>query len=472
MQFLKFLIFQDGQPIISRNQRKHNEKTVKSKSANEIKNPPAAAWPFSRKGRPKKSATVQQQQPASNIILPLPLPPGFEVKSEIPSSPEKLTSNSKTNPVVPDESLPQITNVFSTSHQFPTIKQRRSPPIYNRSIIPDATKTTTNNQNKNTKIVIKEGSYGNVYVQRHPQSQQQQPAGGVVPVSAVATAESHAEFRTTISSHQVQESSQIPQQIRLVSPVLSASQILAHPSLSFTQSQISRVTPGSSHLVPASLVSSQQQVSGGGPQMQVSSLSSSRTTTQMAAFRLASLQGTIKTPSNSGASIQLQQPRVRHLKVAALPAQVPPVSSAPPTQQVTHMQVSNNTASSTALPHQQRVQIQTTQVANLQVSTSASGTIRHVMPAQVAHFQVNNPTENNSQSSQQSHQFQFPDNNLANSSRRRQFSVLPSQQQAANRMFQQLPLKFYAIPSPSNLPHRNNGAVKVFSVKKESGTKK
>ena len=466
MQFLKFLIFQDGQPIISRNQRNHNQKTIKSKSANEIKNPPAAAWPFSRKGRPKKSATVQQQQPASNIILPLPLPPGFEVKSEIPSSPEKLTSNSKTNPVVvPDESLPQITNVFSTSHQFPTIKQRRSPPIYNRSIIPDATKTT-NNQNKNTKIVIKEGSYGNVYVQRHPQSQQQ--TAGVVPVSAVATAESHAEFRTTISSHQVQESSQIPQQIRLVSPVLSASQILAHPSLSFTQSQISRVTPGSSHLVPASLVSSQQQVSGGGPQMQVSSLSSSRTT-QMAAFRLASLQGTIKTPSNSGsASIQLQQPRVRHLKVATLPAQVP-VSSAPPTQQVTHMQVSNNTAS-TALPHQQRVQIQTTQVANLQVSTSASGTIRHVMPPQVAHFQVNNPTENNSQSSQQSHQFQFPDNNLANSSRRRQFSVLPSQQ-AANRMFQQLPLKFYAIPSPSNLPHHNNGAVKVFSVKKEPGKK-
>ena len=458
---MKFLILQDGQPIISRNQRNHNQKTIKSKSANEIKNPPAAAWPFSRKGRPKKSVTVQQQ-PASNIILPLPLPPGFEVKSEIPSSPEKLTSNSKTNPVVPDESLPQITNVFSTSHQFPTIK-RRSPPIYN--IIPDATKTT-NNQNKNTKIVIKEGSYGNVYVQRHPQSQQQ-PAG-VVPVSAVATAESHSEFRT-ISSHQVQESSQIPQQIRLVSPVLSASQILAHPSLSFTQSQISRVTPGSSHLVPASLVSSQQQGGNGGPQMQVSSLSSSRTTTQMAAFRLASLQGTIKTPSNSGgASIQLQQPRVRHLKVATLPAQVP-VSSAPPTQQVTHMQVSNNTAS-TALPHQQRVQIQTTQVANMQVSNSASGTIRHVMPPQVAHFQVNNPTENNSQSSQQSHQFQFPDNNLANSSRRRQFSVLPSQQ-AASRMFQQLPLKFYAIPSPSNLPHHNNGAVKVFSVKKESGKK-
>ena len=458
MQFSKILIFQDGQPIISRNQRKHNQKTIKSKSANEIKNPPAAAWPFSRKGRPKKSVTVQQQQqPASNIILPLPLPPGFEVKSEIPSSPEKLTSNSKTTPVVPDESLPQITNVFSTSHQFPATIKRRSPPIYNRSIIPDATKTT-NNQNKNTKIVIKEGSYGNVYVQRHPQSQQQ-PAG-VVPVSAVATAESHAEFRT-ISSHQVQESSQIPQQIRLVSPVLSA-----HPSLSFTQSQISRVTPGSSHLVPASLVSSQQQ-GGGGPQMQVSSLSSSRTT-QMAAFRLASLQETIKTPSNSGASIQLQQPRVRHLKVATLPAQVP-VSSAPPTQQVTHMQVSNNTAS-TALPHQQRVQIQTTQVANMQVSNSASGTIRHVMPPQVAHFQVNNPTENNSQSSQQSHQFQFPDSNLANSLRRRQFSVLPSQQ-TANRMFQQLPLKFYAIPSPSNLPHHNNGAVKVFSVKKESGKK-
>ena len=461
MQFSKILIFQDGQPIISRNQRKHNQKTIKSKSANEIKNPPAAAWPFSRKGRPKKSVTVQQQQPASNIILPLPLPPGFEVKSEIPSSPEKLTSNSKTTTVVPDESLPQITNVFSTSHQFPATIKRRSPPIYNRSIIPDATKKT-NNQNKNTKIVIKEGSYGNVYVQRHPQSQQ--PAG-VVPVSAVATAESHAEFRT-ISSHQVQESSQIPQQIRLVSPVLSASQVLAHPSLSFTQSQISRVTPGSSHLVPASLVSSQQQ-GGGGPQMQVSSLSSSRTT-QMAAFRLASLQGTIKTPSNSGASIQLQQPRVRHLKVATLPAQVP-VSSAPPTQQVTHMQVSNNTAS-TALPHQQRVQIQTTQVANMQVSNSASGTIRHVMPPQVAHFQVNNPTENNSQSSQQSHQFQFPDSNLANSSRRRQLPVLPSQQ-TANRMFQQLPLKFYAIPSPSNLPHHNNGAVKVFSVKKESGKK-
>ena len=190
----------------------------------------------------------------------------------------------------------------------------------------------------------------------------------------------------------------------------------------------------------------------------------------MAAFRLASLQGTIKTPSNSGgASIQLQQPRVRHLKVTTLPAQVP-VSSAPPTQQVTHMQVSNNTAS-TALLHQQRVQMQTTQVANMQVSNSASGTIRHVMPPQVAHFQVNNPTENNSQSSQQSHQFQFPDSNLANSSRRRQFSVLPSQQ-TANRMFQQLPLKFYAIPSPSNLPHHNNGAVKVFSVKKESGTKK
>ena len=464
MHFLKLLILQDGQPIISRNQRKHNQKTIKSKSANEIKNPPAAAWPFSRKGRPKKSVTVQQQQqPASNIILPLPLPPGFEVKSEIPSSPEKLTSNSKTTPVVPDESLPQITNVFSTSHQFPATIKRRSPPIYNRSIIPDATKKT-NNQNKNTKIVIKEGSYGNVYVQRHPQSQQQQPAG-VVPVSAVATAESHAEFRT-ISSHQVQESSQIPQQIRLVSPVLSASQVLAHPSLSFTQSQISRVTPGSSHLVPASLVSSQQQ-GGGGPQMQVSTLSSSRTT-QMAAFRLASLQGTIKTPSNSGASIQLQQPRVRHLKVATLPAQVP-VSSAPPTQQVTHMQVSNNTAS-TALPHQQRVQIQTTQVANMQVSNSASGTIRHVMPPQVAHFQVNNPTENNSQSSQQSHQFQFPDSNLANSSRRRQLPVLPSQQ-TANRMFQQLPLKFYAIPSPSNLPHHNNGAVKVFSVKKESGKK-
>ena len=463
MHFLKLLILQDGQPIISRNQRKHNQKTIKSKSANEIKNPPAAAWPFSRKGRPKKSVTVQQQQqPASNIILPLPLPPGFEVKSEIPSSPEKLTSNSKTTTVVPYESLPQITNVFSTSHQFPATIKRRSPPIYNRSIIPDATKTT-NNQNKNTKIVIKEGSYGNVYVQRHPQSQQQ-PAG-VVPVSAVATAESHAEFRT-ISSHQVQESSQIPQQIRLVSPVLSASQVLAHPSLSFTQSQISRVTPGSSHLVPASLVSSQQQ-GGGGPQMQVSTLSSSRTT-QMAAFRLASLQGTIKTPSNSGASIQLQQPRVRHLKVATLPAQVP-VSSAPPTQQVTHMQVSNNTAS-TALPHQQRVQIQTTQVANMQVSNSASGTIRHVMPPQVAHFQVNNPTENNSQSSQQSHQFQFPDSNLANSSRRRQLPVLPSQQ-TANRMFQQLPLKFYAIPSPSNLPHHNNGAVKVFSVKKESGKK-
>ena len=462
MHFLKLLILQDGQPIISRNQRKHNQKTIKSKSANEIKNPPAAAWPFSRKGRPKKSATVQQQ-PASNIILPLPLPPGFEVKSEIPSSPEKLTSNSKTTPVVPDESLPQITNVFSTSHQFPATIKRRSPPIYNRSIIPDATKTT-NNQNKNTKIVIKEGSYGNVYVQRHPQSQQQ-PAG-VVPVSAVATAESHAEFRT-ISSHQVQESSQIPQQIRLVSPVLSASQILAHPSLSFTQSQISRVTPGSSHLVPASLVSSQPQGGSGGLQMQVSSLSSSRTT-QMAAFRLASLQGTIKTPSNSGASIQLQQPRVRHLKVATLPAQVP-VSSAPPTQQVTHMQVSNNTAS-TALPHQQRVQMQTTQVANLQVSNSVSGSNRHVMPAQVAHFQVNNPTENNSQSSQQSHQFQFPDSNLANSSRRRQLPVLPSQQ-TANRMFQQLPLKFYAIPSPSNLPHHNNGAVKVFSVKKESGKK-
>ena len=462
MHFLKLLILQDGQPIISRNQRKHNQKTIKSKSANEIKNPPAAAWPFSRKGRPKKSATVQQQ-PASNIILPLPLPPGFEVKSEIPSSPEKLTSNSKTTPVVPDESLPQITNVFSTSHQFPATIKRRSPPIYNRSIIPDATKTT-NNQNKNTKIVIKEGSYGNVYVQRHPQSQQQ-PAG-VVPVSAVATAESHAEFRT-ISSHQVQESSQIPQQIRLVSPVLSASQILAHPSLSFTQSQISRVTPGSSHLVPASLVSSQPQGGSGGLQMQVSSLSSSRTT-QMAAFRLASLQGTIKTPSNSGASIQLQQPRVRHLKVATLPAQVP-VSSAPPTQQVTHMQVSNNTAS-TALPHQQRVQMQTTQVANLQVSNSVSGSDRHVMPAQVAHFQVNNPTENNSQSSQQSHQFQFPDSNLANSSRRRQLPVLPSQQ-TANRMFQQLPLKFYAIPSPSNLPHHNNGAVKVFSVKKESGKK-
>ena len=188
----------------------------------------------------------------------------------------------------------------------------------------------------------------------------------------------------------------------------------------------------------------------------------------MAAFRLASLQGTIKTPSNSGASIQLQQPRVRHLKVTTLPAQVP-VSSAPPTQQVTHMQVSNNTAS-TALLHQQRVQMQTTQVANMQVSNSASGTIRHVMPPQVAHFQVNNPTENNSQSSQQSHQFQFPDSNLANSSRRRQFSVLPSQQ-TANRMFQQLPLKFYAIPSPSNLPHHNNGAVKVFSVKKESGKK-
>ena len=188
----------------------------------------------------------------------------------------------------------------------------------------------------------------------------------------------------------------------------------------------------------------------------------------MAAFRLASLRGTIKTPSNSGASIQLQQPRVRHLKVATLPAQVP-VSSAPPTQQVTHMQVSNNTAS-TALPHQQRVQMQTTQVANLQVSNSVYGSDRHVMPAQVAHFQVNNPTENNSQSSQQSHQFQFPDSNLANSSRKRQFPVLPSQQ-TANRMFQQLPLKFYAIPSPSNLPHHNNGAVKVFSVKKESGKK-
>ena len=84
------------------------------------------------------------------------------------------------------------------------------------------------------------------------------------------------------------------------------------------------------------------------------------------------------------------------------------------------------------------------------------------------HVQVTPSSENSHQAQSQSH-FQFPAD-MANSRRNPPVKLQVLSSQNANRMFQQLPLELYAIPSSSNLPH-NNGAVKVFTVKKEAGKK-
>ena len=174
--------------------------------------------------------------------------------------------------------------------------------------------------NQNKKIVVKEGSYGNLYVQR------QQP----VPVSATAT----SEFRIS------QQESPIPQQIRLVSPVvpiqgqqghrglpltLSASQVGLAPPLSFTQPQISRVMRRGSHL--PRLVSSQ------GPQIAVRLAS-----LQEPGLRVSSSQQVI--PSQvahlqGSSSQQMMPPHVAH-------AQVTPPSENP--QEQAHFQYPDMTS--------------------------------------------------------------------------------------------------------------------------------